>query len=344
MDLTFAAIFILSAWVVVIVAAGLVLALRPGGAGVRFNPAAASPATGPRDEIPLGGTAEVLGNVRGRVRAVLVDPKTRQLAAIRLATGLEDEDVPASAILGADGQVVRLADAWPESSPDGSYGSMAVLRGGMPVVTADGKRLGRLRTVVVDSTSYAVTALVVDAKANAGQQIVPSDRVTEAGPERIMTSLRAADESSLQGFATDWEIRQGILAALANDPALRMVQRSLRIEVVDQRVRVSGYVDDRAQADQVEREVRGVPGVLQPDLQLITDDGLADAVRDAIARDSSTANARVKVTTHSGVVDISGEAPDRVTARRIDAVARQVAGVQAVHNMVGIRPATAAAS
>ena len=342
MDLTFAAIVIMSVWVVAIVVAGLVLALRPGGVGVRFSPAGTSAATGPRDEIALGGPAEVLGNVRGRVRAVLVDPKTRQLVAIRLATGMEDEDVPATAILGADGQLVRLADSWPESSPDGSDLSMAVFREGMPVVSADGKRLGRLRTVVVESTSRAVMALVVDGRM--GPRIVPFDRVTEAGPDRILTSLQAADSNTLHAFATDWEIRQGILAALAGDPALRPVQRSLRIDVADQRVRVSGYVDDREQADQVERAVRGVPGVLQPDLLLITDDGLAGAVRDAIARDSSTASARVHVTAHSGVVDITGEAPDRATARRIDAVARQVAGVQAVHNMVGIRPAEAAAS
>lgn len=342
MDLTSAAILIMGVWVIAIVAAGLVLALRPGGVGVRFNPAADSPATGQRDEIPLGGPAEVLGNVRGRVRAVLVDPKTRQLVAIRLATGIEDEDVPASAILGADGQTVWLADAWPESSPDGNDLSMAVLRQGMPVVSADGKRLGRVQAVGVDSTSRAVLSLVVDGRL--GRRIVPFDRVTEAGADRIMTSLQATESSSLHAFATDWEIRQGILAALASDPAIRPVQRSLRIDVTDQRVRVSGYVDNRAQADQVERAVRGVPGVLQPDLQLITDDGLADAVGDAIARESSTASARVRVTAHSGVVDITGDVPDRVTARRIDAVARQVAGVQAVHNMVAIRPAETASS
>lgn len=343
MDLTFAAIVIMSVWVVAIVAAGLVLALRPGGASVRLTPASAPvPVTGPRDEILLGGTAEMLGNVRGRVRAVLVDALNRTLAAIRLATGLEDEDVPAGAILGADGQVVRLAEAWPETSPDGTDSATAVLREGMPVVTAEGRRMGRLRLVCVDSGTGTVTALVIDGRT--GQRLVPFDRATEVGADRIMTSLRATEESSLQSFATDWEIRQGILATLSGDPALQPVQRSLRVDVADQRVRVGGYVSDRAQADQVERAARAVRGVLQLELQLVTDDELTAAVGDALKRDPSTATARVQVIARSGIVEIAGEVPDRSAARRIEAVARQVAGVQAVRNAVAIRPATAAAS
>ena len=341
MDLTFFAILIMSVWVIAIVAAGLVLALRPGGATIRLAPATA-PAAGPRDEILLGGPAEVLGNFRGRVRAVLVDPKTRKLAAIRLATGLEDEDIPAGAILGADGQVLRLAEAWPESSPDGTDSASAVLREGMPVATAEGKRMGRLRLVKVASNSGTVEALVIDPSDS--PRLVPFDRVTEVGPDRIVTSMRAVEQSSLQWFATDWEIRQGILAALSGDPALQPVQRSLRFDVADQRVRLSGYVSDRAQAQQVARAVRNVPGVLHLDLILITDDDLAAAVTDAIRREASAVAPSIRVTARTGIVEIAGQVPDRSTARRIEAVARQVAGVQGVRNAVAIRPATAAAS
>ena len=79
MDLTFAAIVIMSGWVVAMVAAGLAMALRPGGVAVHFAPAGAplAAATGRRDEILLGGEAEVLGNVRGTVRAVQLGPENR---------------------------------------------------------------------------------------------------------------------------------------------------------------------------------------------------------------------------------------------------------------------------
>src|SRR5260370_25297089 len=103
MDLTLAAIVIMGGWVVAMVAAGLVMALRPGGAAVRFAPARAPGAglTGRREEILLGGDAEVLGNVRGTVRAVQLHPENRRLPDLELATGigLEEQQVPAGGVL-----------------------------------------------------------------------------------------------------------------------------------------------------------------------------------------------------------------------------------------------------
>jgi len=118
MDLTLAAIVIMSGWVVAMVAAGLAMALRPGGVAIRFAPAGAPLAgvSGHRDEILLGGDAEVLGNVRGTVRGVQLRPENRRLQDLELATGLglEERQVPSNAILSADGRVVHLTEAWSE--------------------------------------------------------------------------------------------------------------------------------------------------------------------------------------------------------------------------------------
>src|SRR5260370_29680734 len=97
MDLTLAAIVIMGGWVVAIVAAGLAMSLRPGGVAVRFPPARAPGAglTGRREEILLGGVAEVLGNVRGTVRAVQLPPENRRLQDLDLASGsgVEEQQV-----------------------------------------------------------------------------------------------------------------------------------------------------------------------------------------------------------------------------------------------------------
>src|SRR6202165_6205878 len=115
MDLNLAAIIIMGGWVVAMVAAGTVMSLRRGGVAVRCAPAGAPSAgvTGDRDEILLGGDAEVLGNVRGTVRAVQVRPDNRRLVALELAAapGLDGHPVPAGAILSADGRLGRLAGA-----------------------------------------------------------------------------------------------------------------------------------------------------------------------------------------------------------------------------------------
>jgi osmotically-inducible protein OsmY len=342
MDLTLAAIVIMGGWVVVMVAAGTAMSLRPGGVAIRFAPTGAPSAgfTGRRDEILLGGDAEVLGNVRGTVEAVQLRPENRRLQDLELATGLglEERQVPAGAILSADGQVVRLAEVWTES-PAGSGGDAASLRRDMAVRSADGKRLGRLRLVCFDRASGTATALVLAGRGTPSLRLLPIDRVREAGPNGIVTDLPSGDWSKLPPFATDWEIRQAITEQLMADPVLRGMERSITIDVQDQVVTVRGYVADQSEAERVARVIRSVPGVLQVDRKLITDDDLARAVTEAIRSDPGLRAADVQVSAHDGTADITGVAPDPAAARRIESVASQVPGVQVVHNMVSIRRA-----
>ena len=342
MDLTLAAIVIMGGWVVAIVAAGLVMSLRPGGVAIRFAPAGAPGAglTGRREEILLGGDAEVLGNVRGTVRAVQLQPENRRLQDLELATGigLEERRVPADAILSADGRVVRLAVGWIDS-PDGSSANPASLRRDMPVRSADGKALGRLKLVCFERASGMVTALVVAGRGTPSLRLLPSERVREAGPNGIVTDLPSGDWAKLPPFATDWEIRQTIMEQLTADPTLRDVQRSVTIEVQDQVVTLRGYVADQSEAERLARVVRSVPGVLQVDRKLTTDNEMARSVTNAIGSDPGTRGAEVHVIAHHGTVDLSGIAPDPATARRVESVASQVPGVQVVHNTVSIRRA-----
>ncbi|HEV2012564.1 MAG TPA: BON domain-containing protein [Candidatus Dormibacteraeota bacterium] len=346
MNLTLAAIIIMGAWVVAIVAAGLVMSLRPGGVPVRLAAAGRSAVdlTGRRDEILLGGDAEVFGNVRGRVQAVRLRPESRELQDVELASdfGLGTQPVPAAAILSADGQVLRLAQAWPEPPIDAPDADGVTLRNNMTVVSAEGKRLGKLRLVCFEPASRLATTLVVAGRGTHARRLLPIDRVKEAGPDRIVTDLMVSEWTSLPPFATAWEIRQAVLQRLTADPELQSLERSLRIEVQDQQVRLEGYVADRAQADRVTQLVRSVPEVLNLDVDLVTDDGLAWAVTDAIARDRISSAARVQVSAHNGTVDITGEAPDRAAAQAIERVGGQVPGVQVLHNMVAVRRPTAA--
>jgi osmotically-inducible protein OsmY len=340
MDLTFFAILIMGAWVVGIAAAGLVMVLRPGGVAVRLAASRSAPAApaGRRDDILLGGDAEVLGNVRGRVEAVRLRVDSRELDSIELGTGLglETQLVPASAILAADGRVVQLADSWTEP-PDGSDAKGVTLRHDAMVRGSDGKRLGRLRLVCFDPAARTVTALVIAGRGEPSLRLLPIDLVKEAGPDRVMTDLRSGDWTKLQPFATDWEIRQAVMEQFADDPTLRAVQRSISIDVQDQVVTLRGYVADDSQMERVARLVRSVPGVLHIERHLITDDGLARTVGEAIRRDAAASAAQVQVKAHDGTVDITGEAPDSASARAVERVASQVPGVQVLHGMVAVR-------
>jgi osmotically-inducible protein OsmY len=187
-----------------------------------------------------------------------------------------------------------------------------------------------------------VTALVVAGRGHPSLRILPIERVQEAGPNGIITDLPSADWAKLPAFATDWEIKQAFMDQLMADPTLRDVQRSLAIDVEDQVVTLRGYVANQSQAERVAQIIRSVPGVIQVNRKLVTDDDMARAVADALRSDPATRPAQLQVIAHHGTVDISGVAPDPATSRKIESVASQVPGVAVIHNMVAVRRPTKA--
>ena len=87
MDLNTAAVIFMGGYVLVIVVAGLILSLRPGGGTVPLNLSGPSgPGGGGGRSILLGGDLEAMGNFRGRVESVLVASRGGRLEAITLAS------------------------------------------------------------------------------------------------------------------------------------------------------------------------------------------------------------------------------------------------------------------
>src|SRR3989442_8574778 len=158
-----------------------------------------------------------------------------------LASGGEAGEVQEGAIASASGEAVRLAERWAEPPLDEPRDDAATLRQNATVVSAEGKRLGKLRLVCFDASSGTVTALVVDGRRTPERRLLPIERVTAAGPHRIMTDLKASEGTMLQPFATDWEIQQGIIEQIAADPTLETLRRPFRIDVEDPLVTLRRY-------------------------------------------------------------------------------------------------------
>ncbi len=342
MELNLAAVVFMGGFVLAIVAAALLLAFRPEGGTVTISAAGrpAPDAAGRRDEILLGGETDALGTPSGRVQAVLVQPVTLEIQALAVSRGaglLEDQLVPADAILAADGQTVYLAETWTPAAPEEAAGAVP-LRLGATVLGADRKRLGKLQVVCFDRESKVVTALAVAGRRDGNSlRLVPVERLQRAGPNRIVTAVPAADWATLQPYASDRTIRQAVLDQLVGDPVLKPFLPSLGAEVRDQQVRLRGYVSERAQAERAAQLAAAVPGVLHVDQQIVSDDDLARAVSQAIGQDPATAAALVQVRSRFGRVEVGGSARDAQTVRAIEAVAIRVPGVQAVHNLTMVR-------
>lgn len=341
MDLNLAAVVFMGAYVLAIIAAGLFMTLRPGGVVIKFaGTQPASETAGQRNEILLGGQTEAFGNPDGRVQAVLVGGVSPQVLALALSRGfglLDDRHVPPGVILEADGHLVHLVEFWSEQTLDGPPAEAVPLRQDMAVLSADRKRLGKLRLVCFDRDSRAITALGVARRRSAPSvRLLPMDRVKAAGPHGIVSEVSVGQWVELKPYATDWAIQQAVQERLATDPVLQPFQRSLNVDVRDQQVRLSGYVADRAQADRAAQLASSVPGALRVDQGIANDDDLALAVSRAINDDARTAAAKVQVRSRLGLVELIGSAPDPATVRAIDEVASRVPGVQAVHNLTTV--------
>ncbi|MDQ6883634.1 MAG: BON domain-containing protein [Candidatus Dormibacteraeota bacterium] len=337
MDLNLAAVIFMGGYVVVIVAAGLILSLRPG-AGVTPLDAIDGVVGGCGRVIVLGGDVEALGNFRGNVRAVELAP-TGRLVAIMLGSGgglIEGGRVPASAILSSDGQVLQISEPSAEPPSDGSA-NLITLQPNAAVVSLEGKRLGRLRMICVDRGAGLVTGLIAAGGARHGRTVrVPIGRVKAAGPERVVTNLRADEWASLQDFATDQAIRQAVLQRLAEDPATEPFVRSLTVLVEDQRVMLGGYVRTPTESEQAAAVARSVPGVVAVERATRTDEDLVRAVRDAISRDLGASANSLDVRSEFGQIDILGRVRDRQALRRIEAAVKAVPGVLVMHNFATV--------
>ena len=114
-------------------------------------------------------------------------------------------------------------------------------------------------------------------------------------------------------------------------------------------VLLSGFVDSQAQADREVQLARGIEGVQSVQNKLMVKDGKSTAgnvlddsvvtvkVKSALMSDESTRGTQFAVTTHKGVVQLSGFVDSADEQARATTVARNVEGVQSVVNDTSIK-------
>jgi hyperosmotically inducible protein len=114
-------------------------------------------------------------------------------------------------------------------------------------------------------------------------------------------------------------------------------------------VMLSGFVDNRAQADRAVQLARAVQGVKSVDNKLMVRSGTTTAgnilddsvitvkVKTALMSDPQTKGSQIAVTTNKGVVQLGGFVDSTDEQQRATTVARNVEGVQSVVNDTSIK-------
>jgi hyperosmotically inducible protein len=179
-------------------------------------------------------------------------------------------------------------------------------------------------------SAAAVAALVGLSLAGCNRPDTPADKKVTAGTELddsvITTKVKTAlmTDNVGKGGDTSVETRKG-------------------------EVLLSGFVDSQAQADREVQLARSVEGVQSVQNKLMVKDGKSTAgnvlddsvvtvkVKSALMADDRTRGTQFAVTTHKGVVQLSGFVDSADEQARATTVARNVEGVQSVVNDTSIK-------
>ena len=186
-------------------------------------------------------------------------------------------------------------------------------------------RTGALRICIAVAASFAALSL-----AGCNRPDAPADKKVSAGTELddsvITTKVKTAlmTDNVGKGGDTSVETRKG-------------------------EVLLSGFVDSQAQADREVQLAKSIDGVQSVQNKLMVRDGKSTAgnvlddsvvtvkVKSALMTDDRTRGTQFAVTTHKGVVQLSGFVDSADEQARATTVARNVEGVQSVVNDTSIK-------
>nr|BBH95225.1 hypothetical protein KTA_34240 [Thermogemmatispora argillosa] len=154
----------------------------------------------------------------------------------------------------------------------------------------------------------------------------------------VRLNLSAEALKGLPPYRPDRELQREVEAVLFDLYPLHVDMRGISARVLDGVLYLDGNISSALRADLVERQVMGVPGLLEIRNNLVADDTLASEVALALGRDPRTRGLPIGVYPRLGVVRLSGAVHTAEQKRVAAEIARAVPGVRQVVNDLTVNP------
>jgi osmotically-inducible protein OsmY len=208
------------------------------------------------------------------------------------------------------------------------------LRSGQEVWAKDG-RAGRIDLLLLDSHGHVSHFVIRKGSLLRRHVIVPVDWIGKIDRRGVWLEMERAALDQLPPYRTDRAIASDVSQALWRDEVLRAIDAEAIDAVVrDGIVTLRGYVSTAANKKRADRAARSVPGVLEIDNQLVTDEEVVIAIAQALARDERTREPRIFVSAKHGVVVLNGRTETAETRAAAEEVAAIVPSVRGVVNYI----------
>jgi Mg2+/Co2+ transporter CorC/osmotically-inducible protein OsmY/sporulation protein YlmC with PRC-barrel domain len=288
---------------------------------------------GPRFELRLGREVMCALALVGRLERVVLDSMTGKVSHVVVRHNDRPVLLPVHDVEREDDGVIYLRATACDLDRFPTY-EMPQVSDRTEVVCPDGP-VGRVRHVLIDTTSQAATHIVVrlSNRLLAPREIVvPIAWARAITRERIELAVNRAELLEAPEFRPDDEIAADVLRRVNEDPRFQGIDRfTLKVDVDGGVVRLSGRVRTTELKEAAGELAAHTRGVLAVDNNLIADDALATRIKTEL-RANDVRLEDLEVSVLLGQVRLSGRAKtsaDRAAAERL---VRARPDVQSVKN------------
>lgn len=280
-------------------------------------------------------------NEEGSLEALLLRDGSREVTHLRVKFGWgpfgSTYTLPVTAVRRAVPSEVELHVTREELEKTGKEKVAAQEISSNTQIVLNGKRLGTLAQVTVDTEPRTLRTLVVD-RGLRNEVLVPAEDIVRIQGRQIAVDQKAPGERPLITYRDDQELYDEVRDAIEGYTRLRVDMPGIIIKVVDGTVWLLGHVSSDINRRLVQDQLGHIRGLAELHNDLIADTDLASAVSLALARDPRTAGQPIGVYPVLGVVRLRGRVRSEVARQAATEVARAVPGVEQVENELIVDP------
>jgi osmotically-inducible protein OsmY len=289
-----------------------------------------------RDTFTLGARVEETVHPVGRLKAIALETGSRRLEYLLVSfRGRPAQRVPVAAVTQADGEVVNLQEGWHSLPLEASEQANTIeLSAKTRVYGLDGQRLGHIIAAYFDPETGKGTLVLRPWFAPNERRLIPFEHIVDFTDGDVNTDIPTWQWPLFREMR-DEEVKERVEAALREHPELgRLDAGAIEVSSSNQFVLLKGHARNRQSAAKAVLIAALTTGVLGVKHQLILDDELEKAIKQALAADPLATTANIQVGVTLGMVSLTGVAPSPEVARAAEAAASRVPGVLAVRNFI----------
>ena len=269
----------------------------------------------------------------GSLAALFVAAETRAVTALSVRFGVFGHVVivPVAQVSAATDEGIELSATRASLEKSGPKQVSDTRLDAGATVTLNGKRLGKLAQLSVNTETHVLRHLIVEH--GLGQEVVvAADAVEQIGGNAIGLVTRDGASARLTPYRPDVELREDARKAIESYARLRVDLDGVNISASDGVIWLRGYVSSELNRRLIGDLVSGVHGLGELRNELITDPELASIISQALARDPRTAEERIGVYPTLGRVRLRGNVHTAEAREAAEQLARLAPGVGEVVN------------